>query len=85
MNKQPTATKFTRAQESWAYFILDKLDVSISEREAALRAQGIPSEEWDQDETLMDLYDEELFYTRYAAEMSRQREHIRNTYLGGNE
>lgn len=84
-SKQPTATQVLRSQESWANFILDKLESQIEAREAELEAMGIPVDAYDQDDTLINLYDEEMFYARYADEMARQREYIRSKYLDGNE
>lgn len=81
--KQPTATVFTRSQESWANFVLEKVQEKIIDREDALRENGWSDDDFPKDETLMDLYDDELFYMRYAEEMARQREYIRVKYFGG--
>lgn len=81
--KQPTATVFTRTQESWANFVLEKVRANIIEQEDWLREQGWADEEFPNSDKLMDLYDDELFWTRYGDEMAKQREYIRNKYLGG--
>jgi len=81
--KQPTATAFTRTQESWANFVLKKVRAAISQRERWLEADGVPVSEWDSDTELYDLYEDELFYERYASEMVKQRGYIREKYLGG--
>jgi hypothetical protein len=83
MSKQPTATRFTQREESWARFLLDKIDKQINKREDQLERLGIPIELWDQDSILEDLYDDALFYSRYAQKMLEQREYIRDKYLGG--
>lgn len=80
--KQPTATAFTRTQEDWARFILTKLDTKINARELLLQERGVPVEDWDQDEELYDLYDEEMFFARYADEMKKQRNYLHEKYLG---
>ena len=80
---QPTATEFTRTQGSWAAFILEKIRVKIDDREEALRENGWSEDQFPDDDKLMDLYDEELFYTRYGEEMIKQRAFLRNKYLGG--
>lgn len=84
VRNQPTATAFTRTQESWANFVLEKIRAKIAEQESWLRENGWTDEEFPDNDKLMDLYDDELFYTRYADEMARQREYIRENYLGGN-
>ena len=81
MSKQPTATAFTRTQESWAIHVLPKVRAQIEEREDWLREKGWKPDEFDTDATLMDLYDDELFYERYAAEMARQRAYIKEKYF----
>jgi 23S rRNA G2069 N7-methylase RlmK/C1962 C5-methylase RlmI len=81
MAKQPTATAFTRTQESWARFVLDKIEKKIEERESWLYENGWREEDLDKDPELIDLYDDELFYERYADEMEKQREYIRENYL----
>jgi len=83
MTKQPTATAFTRTQESWAKFALGKVREQIEDREEALRERGWRVEEFDSDDTLVSLYEDELFYERYAEEMASQRGYIRMRYLGG--
>lgn len=83
MVRQPTATAFIRSQESWAGHMADQIRTDIVVREAALRDDGVPEERWDDDHVLMDLYDDELFWDRYAEEMVKQREYIREKYLGG--
>ena len=50
-------------------------------RELVLRDDGVPEDQWDSDGILMDLYDDELFWDRYAEEMVKQREYIREKYL----
>ena len=82
MTKQPTATKFTRTQESWAEFVLDKIEQQIKDRENQLAAAGVREDQWDRDPILMDLFDDELFYARYAEEMREQRRYIRAKYFG---
>lgn len=81
-NKQPTATAFTRTQQSWAEFVLVKVRAKIAEQESWLREQGWPSDKFNENEKLMDMYDDELFYLRYAEEMEKQRAFIRKNYLG---
>ncbi len=81
MARQPTATAFTRAQESWASHVLDRVRADIVARELALQEDGVPEEHWDDDGILMDLYEDELFWDRYADEMIKQREYIRRKYL----
>jgi hypothetical protein len=83
MAKQPTATAFTRTQESWANHVLEKVRKEIEERESLLRRNDIPIELWDDDDDLMEMYDDELFFERYAEEMARQRAYIKEKYLGG--
>lgn len=83
MAKQPTATAFTRTQESWARHVLDRVQAQIEDREDALRENNWKDEEFPNDETLMDLYDDELFWERYALQMQQQRDYIREKYLGG--
>jgi len=80
---QPTATAFTRTQESWAEFVLGKIGEKIETREAWLTANGFSEEDFAEDTELIELYEEELFYERYADEMRKQREYIRDTYLTG--
>lgn len=81
MEKQPTATRFTRTQQSWAEHILKKLEGEIDERENLLLSEGWEKENLPDDETLSDLYDDELFYMRYAEEMKSQRDYIKENYL----
>lgn len=81
-NKQPTATAFTRTQESWAEFVLAKVQAKIVEQEDWLRERGWKDVDFPEDEKLMDLYDDELFYSRYAEEMARQRKHLKKKYFG---
>lgn len=81
--KQPTATAFTRTQESWATFVLGKIRANIEKVEEELRRDNVPLEEWDDNEDLLDLYQEELFYERYAEEMLNQRQYLAEKYLGG--
>lgn len=81
-SKQPTATAFVRAQESWASFVLPKIRTNIENRESELKAKGVSVDDFDKDETLMDLYDEELFFERYAVEMARQRAFLFEKYFG---
>lgn len=81
MAKQPTATAFTRSQESWASHVADRVRADIIARESVLRDDGVPEDQWDADRILMDLYDDELFWDRYADEMVKQREYIREKYL----
>ena len=81
MTRQPTATAFTRAQESWASHVLSRIRTDIVARELVLRDDGVPEDQWDSDGILMDLYDDELFWDRYAEEMVKQREYIREKYL----
>ena len=81
MAKQPTATAFTRSQESWAKHVLDKVQLAIEEREDWLRENGWPVEDFPNDDTLMDLYDDEMFWSRYGLQMAVQREYIREKYL----
>lgn len=71
--RQPTAVAFTRKQESFANLILKKVRDSIALQEA---------EEGDQEpsETLLDLYDEEMFWARYARVMREQRDHLHEVY-----
>lgn len=83
MSSQPTATVFTRKQESWASFVLEKVRAKIEDREEGLRENGWSPEDFPNDEKLMDLYDDELFWSRYGEEMARQREYLRVKYLGG--
>lgn len=83
MSRQPTATAFTRAQESWALHVADKVRSDIVQRETTLQQDGVPEEQWDDDDQLMDLYDEEIFWDRYAEEMVKQRLYIKDRYLGG--
>ena len=59
--RQPTATTFVRAQESWADFILEKVRKKIADREEALRENRWPEEDFSNDEILMDLYEDEIF------------------------
>ena len=82
-SKQPTATVFARSQESWADFVLGKVQAKIADREAALAENGWPEEDFPKDEILMDLYDDEMFYERYGDEMAKQREYLRKKYFGG--
>lgn len=81
MAKQPTATAFTRTQQSWAIFVLSKVKRDIEEREDWLRELGIPTDEFSDDDKLMNLYDDELFYERYANEMSNQREYLHKKFF----
>ena len=81
--KQPTATVFARNQESWADFVLGKVRAKIEDRETALRENRWPEEEFSDDEILMDLYEDEIFYERYGEEMTRPREYLRKKYFGG--
>ena len=82
MSRQPTATALTRTQESWAQFVLAKVQAKIAEQESWLREQGWKEDEFPNSEILMNLYDDELFYIRYAEEMQRQREYINRKYFG---
>ncbi len=83
MANQPTATAFTRTQESWAEHVLEKIEAKIKVREHWLREDGYPESEFADDEELYDLYEDAIFYERYAEEMRKQREYIRVNYLGG--
>lgn len=83
MSKQPTATAFVRSQESWAEHILGKIQQQIEDREEWLAERGIEPEDFDTDNELLDLYDDEMFYERYAKTMATQRDYIREKYLGG--
>ena len=81
MAKQPTATAFTRTQESWAKFVLDKIKAAIEEREMYLiNEQGWTREALSEDNELLDMYDDELFYERYGQEMADQRSYLKNKY-----
>lgn len=82
-SKQPTATVFARSQESWADFVLGKVQAKIADREAGLIENGWTEEEFPNDEILMDLYEDEIFYERYGDEMAKQREYLRKKYFGG--
>jgi len=84
-SKQPTATVFTRTQESWANFVLEKVQKKIDDRESWLKENGWKPEELSDDSVLMDLYDDELFYMRYAEEMARQRTYLRKKYFNDDE
>ena len=81
--KQPTATAFTRTQESWANFVLKKVKANIAKQEERLREDHVPVDEWGDDPILYDLYEDEIFYERYAQEMEIQRDFIKEKYLGG--
>ena len=83
MRKQPTAMEFTRTQESWAAHRADMVRRDITQYEDRLRQEGIPASSWDDDETLLDLYEDEIFWDRYTDEMVKQRNYLRNQYLGG--
>lgn len=83
MNKQPTATAFTRSQESWSEFVLNKVRTQIADREEWLAERGIEPEDFDTDDELLDLYDDEIFWIRYGKQMAKQREFLREKYLGG--
>lgn len=84
MGKAPSAAAFTRTQQSWARFLQEKIRAQIEERETFLiNERGWTTEQLDDDVKLLDLYDEELFWTRYEEQMTRQREYIKNHYLGG--
>jgi len=80
--RQPTATAFTRTQESWAKHRLGRTRAAIETQEDWLREQGWVADDFPTNDTLMDLYDEELFWARYGEEMASQREFLRETYLG---
>lgn len=80
-NKQPTATAFTRNQESWANFVLAKVKKEITEREDWLRELGWDTDSLPDDPELMDLYDDELFYERYSKEMADQRGYLRKRFF----
>lgn len=81
MAKQPTATAFTRTQESWALHVLnEKVRPAIDERQTFLRNKGTPESKWDSDPILMNLYADEEFWERYADEMIRQREYIKEHF-----
>lgn len=80
MAKQPTATAFTRTQESWAKFVLDKIKAAIEERESWLRELGKSTDELSEDNELLDMYDDELFYERYSQEMADQRSYLKAKY-----
>lgn len=80
--QQPTATAFTRSQESWADFVLPKIQAQIQEREDWLVEIGWNRDELPDDDILMDLYDDELFYIRFAKEMRKQRAILRAKYFG---
>lgn len=79
-SKQPTATAFTRTQESWAKFVLEKIKADIEDQESWLTERGIAVEDFDLDDKLMKLYDEEFFFERYAVEMAEQRVYMRGKY-----
>lgn len=83
MGKTLTAAKFARAQESWARFMLKKVQAQIDEQETYLRNEkGWGPDEFSEDPILMDLYDDELFWNRYEEHMTSQREFIRNRNEG---
>lgn len=83
MSKQPTATAFTRSQESWSEFVLEKVRQQIADMEDDLLEVGWKPEEFPENDKLMDLYDDEMFWLRYGEQMVKQREYLRKKYLGG--
>lgn len=78
--KQPTANSFIRAQVSWAKHMANRVSEDIEEREKNLRARGVVPELYSEDDELMDLYDEEIFWERYEEEMVKQQEYFRGKY-----
>lgn len=81
MSNQPTATQFTRKEESWAEFLAGKTAEKIEALEAEMRADGVPEENFSDNPTLLDLYDDEMFYQRLAEFMREKRVYIRERYL----
>lgn len=81
MAKPPTVNAFVKQQESWASHVLTKIQAKIEDREEYLREQGWNVDDLSDDQTLMDLYDEELFYIRYGEEMVKQRKFIQERYF----
>lgn len=79
--KQPTASSFVKSQESWAIHVLGLVRAEIEDREEALRENGWPDEDFPNDEKLMDLYDDELFWVRYEKEMVKQRRYLKEKYF----
>lgn len=81
-NKQPTATAFTRTQESWAQFVLKKIRKDIQEKEDYLiNERGWSRDQLSEDDALLDLYDDEIFYERHARYMADQRDYLREKYF----
>jgi len=79
--KQPTANSFIRSQVSWARHMANRVREQIEEREKELRVQGVWTTDLPDDDDLMDLYDDELFWERYEEEMNKQRQHFREKFL----
>jgi hypothetical protein len=79
--KQPTASTFVKNQESWADHVIGIVRAEIEDREEALRENGWPDQDFNLDEKLMDLYDDELFWVRYGREMKRQRLYLKEKYF----
>lgn len=78
MGSTLTAAKFARAQESWARFMLTKVRAQIDEQETYLRNEkGWSPDNFSDDPILMDLYDDEMFWSSYGEHMTGQREFIR--------
>lgn len=82
MERQPTATAFVKKQISFADFLLRKIRAAIEEREEALYELGIPTSDFDTvDPELYTLYEDELFWERFAGVMEDQRVFLRERYL----
>lgn len=74
MSKPPTAISFMRDQGKFAEWMLKRTRERIDRIERG--EEGAP-------EDLEDLYEDEVFFERYADAMSEQREYFRRKYLEG--
>lgn len=81
MSKQPTANAFVRAQESWALHVAARLRDEINALEESLLADGNSEYNLSENEELLDMYDDLMFWERYVDEMKIQRNFIKERYL----
>ncbi len=71
---------YARQQREFAEHRLKKVKQDIDEEEALLAADGIKEADYNEDDYLMDLYDEEMYLTRFIKEMNKQETHLRTKF-----
>ena len=75
IKRQPTAIAFTRTQEKFAKHILEKVQAEIAAIEATMEDPDLNPSDY-----LCDLYDDEVYWIRFADHMRQQREYLHQKY-----